>query len=102
MRAAVVEREVGDAARDELGGQEIGAPRLEDRRAAGAVQKDRGAVRARFGSYSRPASGDAVGRFEADEPAERLGTICADRAAVPSPHVLARQVRAAEPVDRDR
>src|SRR5205823_4442886 len=46
VRTAVVEREPRDTARREFARQEIRAARLENRRAAGAMKKDRRAARA--------------------------------------------------------
>jgi len=47
MRAAVVEREIRDAAARELGCESVCAPGIEDRGAAGAMEKNRGVLRCR-------------------------------------------------------
>ena len=64
MRAAIVERQPGDAARCEFTRQQISTIRIKDGRAACAVQKHRGATRAALRLVQQAGQLDAVGRRE--------------------------------------
>src|SRR5207244_1331889 len=85
VRAAVVEGEEGDAARQKGAGEEVGAARLEDRRAAGAVQPEQRARRSRL--EEQTGQRDAVGRLE---PHEAAGWLTIRRRSPSHRHNLSR------------